>query len=133
MTERVANWPVVMNETIERWRARPLSFGDADCFQLLAEHVLAITGVEYRDIFPKYSTRAEAEEILERLGGAVGILTLALGEPKPVSFAQRGDALVCDFGDGPAAAVCLGFHCCAPGPRGLRFEQTLKAIAAWSV
>lgn len=130
---RVDNWPIAMNENVERWRARPQSFGDADCFQFLAEHVIAIIGIEYRDRFPVYSSREEATAILEQFGGAIGLLTSVFGEPKPVSFAQRGDALVCDFGDGPAAAVCLGVYCCAPGPKGLRFEPTLGAIAAWSV
>jgi hypothetical protein len=130
---RVDNWPLVMNELVEQWRARPLSFGDGDCFQFLGAHVLAITGVEYRDQFPQYASREEAAEILEQHGGAVGLLTGIFGEPKPVAFAQRGDAVVCDFGDGLAAAVCVGFHCCAPGPRGLRFEPTLNAVAAWSV
>ena len=130
---RVDNWPIVMNENVELWRPRRLMFGVTDCFQFLGAHVLAITGVDYRDRFPKYASREEADAILEQHIGAVGLLTGVFGDPKPVSFAQRGDALVRDFGDGPAAAVCVGVYCCAPGPNGLRFEPTAGAIAAWSV
>jgi hypothetical protein len=133
MSERVAKWTLAMHENVERWRHKPLSFGDADCFQFLAEHVLAITGREYRDRFPQYASRDEAESILDATGGPAALLTSCLGEPKPVAWAMEGDAVLCDFGDGPAAAVCLGVYCCAPGPRGLRFQITADAVAAWSV
>jgi len=110
-----------------------LEFGTTDCCQFCADVVLALTGTDHRPSFPAYTSREEAETILVSLGDMVGLLSSVLGESKPVAKAMRGDVVAADFGDGLAAGICLGVHCCAPGPKGLLFLPTAYAVAAWSV
>jgi hypothetical protein len=130
---RVANWPVVLAEKIEEWRQRPFAWGTSDCWQMAGEIALALTGEDYRMRFPAYATEEEANAILAAHGGATGLATFALGDPKPVARAQRGDILVADYGMGLGAGICLGVQSCAPGLRGLVFRSTAIAIAAFTV
>lgn len=130
---RVNQWPEVLDAKINEWRRRPFNWAGSNCCQFTADVVLALTGVDHRDAFPTYETKEQAESILADLGGVVALATLALGEPKPVTRAQRGDVVACDFGDGLAVGICLGVKCVAPGPRGLIERPTINAVAAWSV
>jgi len=130
---RVDNWPLVLSQKIEEWRDRPLEYGRTDCFQFAGDVVLALTGIDYRRSFPVYASRAEAAAILAANDGVIGLVTGVLGPQKPVAWAMRGDLIAADFGDALAVGVCLGVHCCAPGPRGLVFIMTARAVAAWSV
>lgn len=130
---RVANWPQLLAAKVEEWRQRPFAYGSADCLQFPAECVLAMTGIDHRDQFPKYESEVAAGRILVKHGGLEGLLTSVLGEPKPVAFAQRGDVLAGDFGNGMTAAVCLGVTCAGTGPDGLGFRRTLEATRAWSI
>lgn len=130
---RVANWPQVLAGKIEEWRPRALVYGETDCCQFCADVVSALTGTDYRESFPSYASREEAEAILASHGGMVGLITSVLGGPKDWKQAQRGDVVAIDLGDGVACAICLGVNCCVPGPEGLVFARTSRAIAAWSV
>lgn len=123
----------LVDAKVDEWRNRALAFGTHDCCQFAAEMVAALTGNEHRAKFPTYSSRREAALILAKHGGMVGLASSVLGEPKPWGRAEKGDVVVADFGDGPAAGVCVGAKCCAPGPKGLVFLSIDKAIAAWSV
>lgn len=134
MQNRVANWPEILNRLIDDRRLTPFWFGQTDCCQFAAEIVSALTGSDHRSAFPAYSTRAEAEAILREHGGMVGLATSVMGEPKSVAWAQRGDLVAADFGDGIAIGVCLGVHSCAPKqPFGLAVLLTQQAIAVWTV
>lgn len=130
---RVDNWPLILAEKVEEWRFRSFDWAASDCCQFAAEVVLALTGIDYREQFPRYESRQEAEEILTGLGGVPALVTSVLGEAKHSAFAQRGDVVACDFGDGIAVGICLGVECCAPGPKGLVFRPTLTAVSAWSI
>jgi hypothetical protein len=129
---RVPHWPEVLASKIEEWRHVPFEYGSCDCFQFPADVVLAITGVDYREQFANYASREEAEALMTVHRGVLGIIAKALGPSKPVAHAMRADLIAADFGYGLAAGICLGTHCCAPGPAGLVFKPTCEAIAAWS-
>lgn len=133
MTERFSDWPPRLDVVVAAWMARPLEYGTTDCFQFVGDVVLALTGVDHRPQFGAYSTREEAKLILANHRGAAGILVRCLGKSKPVAWAQRGDIVLADFGDGDAPGVCVGLNCCTPGPVGLAFQRTSNARAAWSV
>jgi hypothetical protein len=130
---RVDNWPLILAEQIEAARLRPFAWGSWDCCQFVAECTLAISGVDHRDAFPRYADQNEAQTLLADKGGIVGLLSSVLGESKHPAMAQRGDVVVADFGDGMAAGLCVGAHCCAPGPRGLVFRPMTSATAAWPI
>lgn len=129
---RIQGWPQVLSAKIEEWRERPFNWSTADCCQFAADVVLATSGIDYRDRFPRYESRSQAEKILRSMGGTVSLAVSVLGEPNPASMARRADVVACDFGDGIALGICLGVECCAPGPSGLVYRPTLNALAAWS-
>lgn len=130
---RCANWTDVLYAVVAEWAFRPFAYGSVDCCQFPAAVVQAMTGVDFREQFPAYSTQEEAEAILAQHDGMVGLLTFALGESVHVSRAKRGDVVAADFGMGMAAGICLGVQSCAPGARGLVFMPTADAVAAWRV
>lgn len=133
MIERVPNGPLVLAAKVEEWRYRPFVYGKTDCWQFPADVVLALTGVDYRDRFPRYNSCREALLILRRSGGMRGLATSVLGEPKPIALASQGDVVIGDFGRGDTAAICLGVHCAAPAAHGLAFPMTASASLAWSI
>lgn len=130
---KVAGWPEILAVKIEEWRNRPFDWSTSDCCQFAAEVVLAITGIDYRERFPRYESRQQAELILTKLGGVPALVSSVLGESKHPAFAQRGDVVACDFGDGVAVGICIGVECCAPGPSGLVFRPTSRSVSAWSI
>ena len=123
----------IIDALVEDWRGRPLAYGVTDCFQWVATAVHALTGVDYRERFPKYASRDEADAIIGEAGGVAVLLIGCLGDPIPQGRATKGDIVVADFGDGLTPAVCLGLNCCTPSPRGLSFIPTARAVAAWAV
>lgn len=92
-----------------------------------------ITGVDYRDRFPRYGSPIGAGRILLRHGGVEGIVSSVLGDPQPLARAIRGDLVAGDFGQGMTVAVVVGVHCCAPGAAGLIFWLTSKSDLSWRV
>jgi len=127
------NTTLALNEKLEEWRIRSFAYGDRDCCQFVADVAYALTGVDYRKLFPIYRTQAEAAEILAAHDGMVGLLAHAFGEPKPAAFAQRGEPVAVDFGYGLAAAICVGVYSVTPNPKGLGRARTLSAVAAWTI
>lgn len=130
---RVANWATIFHQKLEEWRDCPFDWVTWNCLLFPAAMVLALTGIDHRDAFPAFATKEEALMVLQENGGIVALISSVLGDPKPPAFAQRGDVVACDFGDGLAAGICKGVNCVAPGPRGLIERPTLSAIAAWTV
>lgn len=130
---RITGWAQALSESISNWQNRQFNWATSDCCQFAAEVVLAISGIDYRDRFPKYESRDEAEKILNELGGIEALASSVLGERKHPSAAKRGDVVACDFGDGLALGICLGVESCAPGIKGLVYRKTLKSVAAWSI
>lgn len=123
----------IIDTLVEDWRWRRLAYGTVDCFQWVATVVLALTGMDHRKGFPVYASREEADAIIAEAGGVGAMLSECLGDSVHISTAVKGDIALADFGDGLAPAVCLGLNCCTPGPRGLVFIPTSRAIAAWKV
>lgn len=130
---RTQGWTQSLSEKVEEWRDRSFDWSTSDCCQFAAEVVYAITGTDYREKFPRYESRAQAEKILSAIGGVIALASSVLGDSKHPSIAKRGDVVACDFGDGVAIGICLGVWSCAPGPSGLVYRPTLNAVSAWSI
>lgn len=130
---RVDNWPSVLADRIEHWRHVPLIYGESDCLQVCGDVVYHLTGVDYRDVFPKYSSKAGAEEILAAVGGLAALISSVLGQRKHPSKAMRGDVVVASVSEGYVAGICLGAVWAGPTEAGLAFLPMSTAIAAWSV
>jgi hypothetical protein len=130
---RVSDWTIRLACEVEAAALKTFAWGEWDCCQFAASIVATLTGRDPRDIFPAYTAESEALRIINDAGGMDALITQALGEPKPRSFAQRGDIVLCDFGRGPQPAVCLGVWCVAPGAVGLEKRLTDNATLAWAV
>jgi len=130
---RVPDWPVKMLAVIDAHRDTPREYGRWDCCQFMGEHVFAITGIDHRERFPRYASRREGLAILAGHGGLDGLLTELFGPSKPPAFAQRGDLVIADLGDGLAGGVCVGVETWTVSPAGLERVKTLSCTAAWTV
>lgn len=130
---KVDHWQEALRREFENAHGRKFRWGRHDCFQFTARCVIAVSGIDWRRLFPRYHTREGAEALLREHGGARGLLTKALGEPVPVPLAGVGDVVLVDMGRGDQPAVCMGLECFAPGMRNLQPRKTLTATAAWKI
>jgi len=130
---RVHDWWGKLNAWIDENRTREREYGVWDCWQLTGEAILVMTGVDYRERFPKYSTLEEGIRILVAHGGAEAMMTELFGEKKHVAWAQRGDLVLTDLGEGPAGGICLGVQTLTVSPGGIETVPTLSGLAAWTV
>jgi len=137
---RKQGWPEILAAEIEAHRNRPFEWGVHDCALFAADVVQAMTDVDYSGKFRgRYSTEAEANELLERMGGLEAIATDALGEPLDnPRFAQRGDVILINndrcFPRGmEALGICIGHKCAYVGKKGLIFLSMKDWQKAWRV
>jgi hypothetical protein len=130
---RIHGWQVALDDVFRDARDRAFRWGRHDCCQFAARCVLAITGVDKRELFVPYANKKEALELLRTVGGMHGLLVRALGAPVPPAFAGEGDIVLIDMGRGLQPAVCTGLQSHAPGRSTLASHPTLSAVAAWKV
>lgn len=128
---RVPGWQEALQQLMQSAHGRRFRWGYHDCCQFIARASYAITGVDRREIFARYTTRAGAEAILATTGGMEGLLTLAFGEPVHPSRAGQGDCVLAEIGNGLQPALCMGLNSYAPGRRHLVQVPTLAAVKAW--
>jgi hypothetical protein len=127
---RHEDWEKRLNEFLDT--VGPFEWGTNDCCLFAANAVLAMTGEDYAKPYRGYKTAKGALSRLKDIGVA-GVATNALGAPKAPLFAQRGDVVSFDAGDGIALGVCIGAKIAAVGQDGLLMLPMNEAIQAWSV
>jgi hypothetical protein len=127
---RHEDWEKRLNEFLDT--VGPFDWGTNDCCLFAANAVLAMTGEDYAKPYRGYKTAKGALSRLKDIGVA-GVATNALGAPKAPLFAQRGDVVSFDAGDGIALGVCIGAKIAAVGQDGLLMLPMNEAIQAWSV
>jgi hypothetical protein len=127
---RHEDWEKRLNEFLDT--VGPFEWGTNDCCLFAANAVLAMTGEDYAKPYRGYKTAKGALSRLKDIGVA-GVATNALGAPKEPLFAQRGDVVSFDAGDGVALGVCIGAKIAAVGQDGLVMLPMSQAIQAWSV
>lgn len=130
---RVANWQAVFAAEIQAAAHRKFRWGTWDCCQWGARMRRALTGIDSRELFPRYRNRREALVILAECGGMLELVRRALGEPIAAAFAQMGDLVLADFGHGLQPGICAGVWSLAPGRVGLERRLTDTAVAAWRI
>lgn len=133
MTDRVHDWWGKLNDFLTVNRGRSREYGVWDCWQLTGSGILVMTGVDYREQFPAYTSLEEGRAILVAHGGAEAMMTELFGPSKHVSRAMRGDLVLQDLGEGPAGSLCLGVECVTVSPGGMETVPTLSGLAAWSI
>jgi cell wall-associated NlpC family hydrolase len=130
---RDPRWPQLLGDKVEEWRGRAFRWGRADCWQFVGDAVEAMTGIDYRDRFPKYRSKREALAILESTGDMLGLAESVWGPAKPPAHALEGDVVLLNLRRGLTAGICLGQQCAATGTNGLVFVSRDAAAAAWSI
>jgi hypothetical protein len=130
---KVENWWANLCTYVAENSKKPREYGVWDCWQFVGGAVLVTTGVDHRSKFKPYRTLEEGVAVLEENGGPAAMLTTLFGPAKPVSFAQRGDIVICDLGEGPAAGICFGVDTMTISPAGIESVRTLEGTLAWTV
>jgi hypothetical protein len=130
---RLPDWLPRLTATVQAWQNRPFEYGSTDCLQFLADCLLAVRGVDYRDRFPVYSSELGAGRILIRHGGLCGLITSVLGPPRLAREAKPGDAIAGLFCKQLTAGVCVGGRGITTGPDGLIRVPLEAALYSWSV
>ncbi len=97
-------------QALNTWEKRPFSYGVADCCQFAAHVANVITGRDYTNAFPIYSSEEEANRIIATWGGLAPMLRSILGEPS--EQLEDGDPVLLDLpgGIGEVLAIKLGVH-----------------------
>ena len=103
--QRFEDWPKRLSAYIIAHREIPFAWRENDCLSFVANCVKELTGKDFYASFNNYTDEATARELMELNGGAEGIITQCLGEPKrSPRYATRGDvALV--MGPEPCAGI----------------------------
>ena len=110
----------------------PFEWGTNDCCMFSANAVFAITGEDFAKPYRGYKTAKGALSRLKDIG-VEGIATKALGQPKPVSYAKRGDVILYDCGKGDALGICIGDKIAVIGEDGLVILPMSQCLKSWSV
>lgn len=91
---RLEGWEMRISQYIKENENTPFEWGKNDCVLFIAKAVELITGLDYYSQF-KYSTKEEAEKIIEENNGIQGLLTKYLGQPhNNYMLAGRGDIVL---------------------------------------
>lgn len=129
---RLPDWPERLAAHLDRWRARPFGWGDADCARFAEGAVLAVTGRRVA-IGPTWCDLDSARGVLRLLGGLVRAVDEHLPRV-PLPYAQRGDVVLVR---GPAhrhlAVIDGAGGWVAPGAAGLVRGPLVQARLAWGV
>jgi len=131
---RLHDWPLRFEALLKSRVSVPFAWGTNDCCTFAADVVIALTGADaMQDLRGTYSSEAEAEALIQALGGLPEALTRYLGEAVPAAYANTGDvALVLNEGQ-TVVAVCNGGPVLAPGPRGVAALSDPSILFVWKV
>ncbi|QTL01906.1 hypothetical protein J5J86_13935 [Aquabacter sp. L1I39] len=133
---RVRDWPLHLDEVIERYQADVFAWGARDCFTLPMDASAALIGVDRWAVERTYSTKIGAARKLKRLGFAdVADAFAAKFEEIPPALAQRGDiGSVADANGAACGVVVLGTLVAGMSPvAGLTFLPRARLVRAFRV
>lgn len=129
------DWPEKLAEYIAQSLNREFAYGEFDCAQFCCGAVQAMTGVNYSELFDRYSTEHEAKQIAAE--GLDLLVDSVLGPSISSAMAQRGDIVYLKSSQNDsfeyALGVCVGVYSLTTSARGLASVKTLDAVKAWRV
>lgn len=127
---RRQDWPRRLQAFVRARRNMPFAWGTNDCVTLAADWVEECTGVH---IEREWTDALSAMREIERRGGLRQAVSDVLGEPIPVTLAQRGDLVLIDLGGRETMAVCVGEYALAASEMGALLHPVSDAVSAWRV
>jgi hypothetical protein len=131
--QRLPDWPERLAAYVEERRAQPFVWGNNDCASFAAGALRAMTGADPLGELT-WTSEAEAQAVLARLGGLAWAARRVLGRPLPGhERAPRGAVVCARINDAPTLGVQLGAWWCAPGGPGLVFRRTFEVRLAWGL
>ena len=107
-------------------------WGKSDCVLWVCDYIQKIHGVDHaKDFRGKYKTEIGARRLMRAEGfRSVEALVTSYYKRKPLTFAARGDLILCPSG---SLGICLGYYSYFLGAGGPIRIQTLQCKAAWGV
>lgn len=131
---RRPDWPEQLAAFIDARRYAPFAWNTNDCATFAFDAVRAMTDTDaIADLRGRWKTARGAATVLNRLGGMQTAATARLGEPKPATFAQRGDVVLVTTGGRDSLAICTGMVAAGAGVEGVVWLPMTQARLAWSV
>lgn len=131
---RVRDWPMRLEEVIERYQDGAFAWGVRDCFTLPMDVAAALTDVDPWADERTYKTEIGAARKLRRLGFAdVADAFAAKFSEIPATLAQRGDiGAVVDASGAACGVVVLGTLVAGMSPAaGLTFLPRARLVRAF--
>ena len=133
---RVPDWHARFWAELERRQNFPFEWGGhettQDCCTFAAAMIDAITGGDYlARLLTHYHDYDSALAFIDVHGGIDGAISGFLGDPAPLSFAQRGDVVTLS-GD-IMAGVHLGDRIVGASHEGLVYVSTSDARLRWAI
>lgn len=127
------NWPTLLVAFIEERRHAPFAWGSNDCCLFAADWIRRATGNDIAQKFRgEYDSALGAQRFVVEGGGVEELIANAGAKRLPISFAQRGDLVSMDNGDGVALGVCVGHLSAFVGKNGLQFfNHANPAATCW--
>lgn len=135
---RLQDWPERMDAFLRAAQARPFAWGRWDCCLFALAHADTITGSRHFDHFKGLChDQDSARAALDGLGGLEAALDGLFGPRlENTNFAQRGDIVTYDSGNGPALGIvdfCGRKIAVLTQHDGLGRLPRRRALAAWPV
>ena len=128
---RVENWQSKLNAHLKT--VGKFEWGTNDCCMFAVGCMASITGVDHGKPYKGYKTALGASRRIEKAGGIENIAIDALGAPKPLKEAKRGDLVLFKTGEDVALGISVGDKIVAVGEDGLIFLPFSEGVKAWSV
>jgi hypothetical protein len=131
---RPEDWPRLLDEYVDRARAKPFAWGTHDCISFTCGWYTAMTGCNpFAPFAGKYDSETAAFRVMHGKGvhmmEEAGDYLFEVAFRKPVEFAQRGDIVLAEN----ALGVSLGNRGAFLTVEGLGFVLSHKFQIAWSV
>lgn len=102
---RVEGWELRLSDYILKSKDIDFKWGKNDCTIFAAKALEVITGIDYYSQYLVYSTKDEAQKIIDKNGGFESLISKHLGNPhNKFMNAKRGDLALVKCPD-----ICLGF------------------------
>ena len=136
MVSRLENWPLRLSKYLNERSDKPFEWGKNDCLMFVSGAVAAVTGYDFSDEYLPYSTRKEADEMLQEYDGVVGIISEHLGHSgtEKILTAQRGDVVLFRLNDENIAGIVddSGRFFQIVTEKGLLRVPLKRAVRVWS-
>jgi hypothetical protein len=133
--KRIERWETRLHEAIDLHSDAKFELGVSDCFIMVMDALLAVTGEDpYPEYRGQYTTPQGYYKHLKKRGfNDITEAIDAILPPVAVALAQRGDIGYLDTDDGPCLGVFVGGGCIFKLEQGATLLPITSVSGAWHV